>query len=193
MASEPERQSLPFEPKKASVKASRPASEVTKPSKVVKPANKSAKANTAKVSASSPVTRATSVTPNSISMKRPSKGATAKTQPQAIPEVVSRRMIKRMVIFSGIPTGLGLSSFVVAYVLITRHIVDFPKVIVLLLTIGCFGLGVVGLSYGVLSASWEEESEGSFWGLTEFSLNFGRMVQAWREAKGKQAKPDSAT
>jgi Photosynthesis affected mutant 68 len=190
MASEPDRQSLPFEPKKVS-KASRPSSGAAKAGEAK--AGKSAK-DAAKAQVSPPVTRATSVTPNSISMKRNSKKNAPQAQSVGIPEVVSRRMIKRMVIFSGIPTGLGLSSFVAAYFLLTNHVVDFPKVIVLLLTLGCFGLGVVGLSYGVLSSSWEEAEEGSFWGIQEFSINFGRMTQAWRETKAaKQTNTDSAT
>jgi hypothetical protein len=48
---------------------------------------------------------------------------------------------------------------------------------------GFFGLGVIGLSYGILSASWDENREGSFWGTEEFATNFGRMITAWRTAR----------
>ncbi|MEL6937157.1 MAG: photosystem II biosynthesis protein, partial [Cyanobacteria bacterium J06607_17] len=43
------------------------------------------------------------------------------------------------------------------------------------------GLGVLGLSYGVLSASWQEDEAGSLLGLTEFSINFRRLVQGLRK------------
>ena len=45
------------------------------------------------------------------------------------------------------------------------------------------GLGVVGLSYGLLSASWDERSEGSLLGFEQFPDNFGRMQEAWKGAR----------
>ena len=100
-----------------------------------------------------------------------------------IPEVISQRMLKRMLVFSGIPTGLGVATFFVSYVLLVRHIVEIPNVFVLLTTLGCFGLGVLGLSYGAMSASWAEQSPGNFFGFREFQANFGRLTQAWRESR----------
>ncbi|ESA38255.1 udp-n-acetylmuramyl pentapeptide phosphotransferase udp-n-acetylglucosamine-1-phosphate transferase [Leptolyngbya sp. Heron Island J] len=90
-------------------------------------------------------------------------------------------MIRRMAVFAGVPTALGMSSFVIAYVLLSRHIVEFPNVLVLLVSLGFFGLGTVGLSYGVLSASWQEDLEGSLLGISEFSVNFRRLVQGLRK------------
>ncbi len=55
--------------------------------------------------------------------------------------------------------------------------------VVLGVSLGFLGLGVVGLSYGLLSASWDEERVGGWWGWPEFRLNFGRMSAAWRGAK----------
>jgi hypothetical protein len=92
-------------------------------------------------------------------------------------------MVRRMLVFSGIPTVMAMVIFIGAYLLLSRHVVDFPKVVVLLSTLGCFGLGVVGLTYGVLSASWEEEAAGSRLGISEFRVNLGRMISAWRSAK----------
>jgi hypothetical protein len=40
---------------------------------------------------------------------------------------------------------------------------------------------VVGLTYGVLSASWEEASPGSRLGIEEFKVNWGRMGESFRE------------
>jgi hypothetical protein len=50
---------------------------------------------------------------------------------------------------------------------------------------GFFGLGVLGLSYGVLSASWDEDEPGTKFGWQEFKTNFGRMTAAWRSAGQK--------
>jgi Photosynthesis affected mutant 68 len=98
-----------------------------------------------------------------------------------IPEVVSRRMMKRMALFSGIPSALGMSTFIVSYLVVSQDLVDLPTYAVLLVSLGFFGLGVVGLTYGVLSASWEEASPGSRLGVEEFKVNWGRMAESFRE------------
>ncbi|MEM9161456.1 MAG: PAM68 family protein [Cyanobacteria bacterium P01_F01_bin.4] len=159
MASDPQRQSLPFEPKNTTKSKAAPAKQAS-----AKDATK---------------TSPKSQIPAAL---RP-KGQGQRQSANSIPEVVSRRMIRRMVAFSGVPTVLGLGVFVGAYFLISRQILEFPKSLVLVLSLACFGLGFLGLSYGVLSASWEEDTEGSLLGTTEFSLNFGRMIRAWQEAK----------
>jgi hypothetical protein len=51
---------------------------------------------------------------------------------------------------------------------------------------GFFGLGVLGITYGVLSASWEEDRVGNWLGLGEFGTNWGRMVEVWRETRQKK-------
>jgi len=111
------------------------------------------------------------------SERNPSKGDSG-----AIPKDVSQRMLRRMAILSGSPVFLGVGIFFLSYYLQSREIVDFPPVAVLLVTMGCFGLGVLGLTYGVLSASWDSEP-GSLVGLSEFKLNFGRVMDARRASK----------
>ncbi len=110
-------------------------------------------------------------------------------QEPGIPDVVSKRMLRRMIIFCSIPTVLSLSTFVISYVLISQTDIELPTPAVLLVSTGLFGLGVLGLSYGVLSASWDEDRVGNWFGWQEFTTNFGRMTSAWRaarsEAKGK--------
>ena len=111
----------------------------------------------------------------------------SKTDPQAqsIPEVVSKRMISRIAVFCGVPTILGISTFFISYLIVSKGLFDLPNTAVLLVSMGCFGLGVLGLSYGVLSASWDEEASGSTLGWEEFNTNFGRMREAWRAGKPK--------
>ncbi|MEG3899474.1 MULTISPECIES: PAM68 family protein [unclassified Microcoleus] len=117
--------------------------------------------------------------------KQPPAQKTGGKQSQSIPEVVSRRMISRIALFCGVPTLLGISTFFVSYLIVSQGLFDLPNTAVLLVSMGCFGLGVLGLSYGVLSASWDEEVSGSSLGWEEFNTNFGRMREAWRDAKSK--------
>jgi hypothetical protein len=101
-----------------------------------------------------------------------------------IPDVVSQRMVRRMAIFSGVPSFLGMFTFVAAYFLISQDIYpDLPNVAVVATSLLFLGLGVVGLSYGLLSTSWDEAAVGSLWGVEQFPDNFARMKEAWKGAR----------
>jgi hypothetical protein len=102
-----------------------------------------------------------------------------------IPEIVSQRMVKRVALFCGIPAVMGMLVFVASYLVVSQHLFKLPNVVVLLTSMGCLGLSVLGLSYGILSASWEEDPtvKGSFWGWHEFKINFGRMAEVYRNSK----------
>jgi hypothetical protein len=100
----------------------------------------------------------------------------------AIPEVVSRRMVKRMALFSGIPTGLAMMSFVAFYLVVSQGWLEVPNYVAFAVSLLFFGLGVVGLSYGIFSSSWEDEP-GGFWGWAEFRLNLARTINAWRNGQ----------
>ncbi|NJK54065.1 MAG: DUF3464 family protein, partial [Leptolyngbyaceae cyanobacterium SU_3_3] len=108
----------------------------------------------------------------------------------AIPKVVSDRHGPADGYFCGIPTVLGISTFIVSYFLVTKGWFKLPNVAVVLVSMGFLGLGVIGLTYGILSASWDEERVGSWFGYEEFSVNFGRMRGAWKEAKEKKTIGD---
>jgi hypothetical protein len=107
-------------------------------------------------------------------------------QEMAIPEVVSQRMIRRVAGFCGVPTFLGIASLVISYLLVTLAHVQLPPIAVLLVNMGLFGLGVLGITYGVLSASWDEERPGNLLGFDEFTTNWGRMAEVWRETQKKK-------
>ncbi len=135
---------------------------------------------------------------DSVSAKRPSKapvspkvsgsvkpkGKSRGSRDAGIPEQVSKRMVRRMALFCGIPTFLGLASFPTSYFILQQGI-ELPNVAVLLVSLGCLGLGVLGLSYGVLSASWDEEALGTALGWSEFQLNLERMIEGWKEARDR--------
>lgn len=99
---------------------------------------------------------------------------------EQIPAVVSQRMVRRMVLLCGVPTLLGLLTFPLSYLVVSQGWLNLPVITVLLTTLGLFGLGVIGLSYGIFSASWDEDRLGSQLGWSEFKLNFGRMTEAWQ-------------
>ncbi|HAC62908.1 MAG TPA: DUF3464 domain-containing protein, partial [Cyanothece sp. UBA12306] len=44
----------------------------------------------------------------------------------AIPDSVSQRMVRRMALFSGIPTALGMSSFFVFYWIVSQEWLEIP-------------------------------------------------------------------
>ncbi|MGD1859579.1 MAG: PAM68 family protein [Leptolyngbyaceae cyanobacterium] len=123
--------------------------------------------------------------------KKSARKPPAARDEDSIPEVVSRRMLRRILYFSGIPVTLGIFIFFASYMLIIRDIVVLPNVVVLLTTLACFGLSVVGLSYGALSASWEEDNLGSLLGIEQFQVNFGRLVGSWRQAREERRNGSS--
>jgi len=98
---------------------------------------------------------------------------------QVIPDVVANRMARRIAVASGVPSLLGMAVFVVSYLLVSRQILDIPPGITLVASGGLFLLGVLGLSYGVLSSSWETEP-GSLLGSEQIGLNVGRLRQSLR-------------
>jgi uncharacterized membrane protein len=100
-----------------------------------------------------------------------------------IPDAIGKRMLSRVLVFSGVPTFTGVLVFFISYYVVVNDLYDLPNVFVLLSSLLGFGLGVVGLSYGVLSASWEEDEPGSALGFTEFGINSKRLVAALKDFK----------
>jgi hypothetical protein len=96
---------------------------------------------------------------------------------QMIPEAVANRMARRIAIATGIPTLMGMGVFVGSYFLVSRQIFDVSPGLTLAASGGCFLLGLLGLSYGVLSASWEPQP-GSLLGSEQLGLNIGRIKQS---------------
>ena len=91
-------------------------------------------------------------------------------------------MARRVAISTGIPSVMGMAVFVISYLLVSRQILDIPPGITLLTSGACFLLGLVGLSYGVLSASWEPQP-GTLLGLEHIKLNIQRMRSSLKAQK----------
>ncbi len=111
-----------------------------------------------------------------------SQGARSPINSKTMPKVVGDRMARRMAFFCGIPSVFGMLTFVVSYWLV-NHGYKLPNVAVVLVSMLFFGIGVIGLSYGVISACWDEEREGTRLGWGEFKTNFGRLTAAFRESR----------
>jgi hypothetical protein len=99
-------------------------------------------------------------------------------------------MVRRVLVFCGIPSGIGLSSFFVNYYLLVNHVVALPSYFTLIESLAFFGLGFLGISYGVLSASWDPEP-GSLLGVGEFRRNLGNTLKQRRESVAPPESSDS--
>lgn len=99
-------------------------------------------------------------------------------------------MARRIALATGLPTLLGMAVFIASYLLVSRRILDIPPSATLLASGGCFLLGLLGLSYGVLSASWENEP-GSLVGTEQIGLNMERIRSSLRAMRqGNPGTPE---
>ena len=109
------------------------------------------------------------------------KESKIKVQSSGIPKYVADRMAKRIFFTAGIPTILGMSVFVISYFIVTRKIAEIPPSSTIAISALFFLLGLGGLSYGILSASWDR-APGSFLGLENIALNIQRAKAAFKPA-----------
>ena len=74
----------------------------------------------------------------------------------AVPELVANRMLGRIIVFFGIPVFGGLSIFVAAFFASKYYDLTIPPVVIAYATQAPFILGLAGISYAILSSSWDE-------------------------------------
>jgi len=117
-----------------------------------------------------------------------SKRSGQKKSNQAIPEAVANRMARRIAIATGVPSVLGMGVFIGSYLLVSRKILDIPPGVTLAGSGAFFLLGLAGLSYGVLSSSWET-APGTLLGLEQIGLNVGRIRESLRGLRRRDANP----
>ena len=98
-----------------------------------------------------------------------------------IPKYVADRMARRIFFTAGIPTIMGMSVFVVSYIIVTRNIAEIPPSSTIAVSALFFLLGLGGLSFGILSASWDKEP-GSFFGIENIPMNIQRAKAAFKPA-----------
>ena len=106
---------------------------------------------------------------------------TPKRSSNGIPKYVADRMARRIFFTAGIPTILGMSVFIVSYIIVTRNIAEIPPSSTIAISALFFLLGLAGLSFGILSASWDKEP-GSFFGIENIPMNIQRAKAAFKPA-----------
>ena len=120
---------------------------------------------------------------NNISPKIVSKKSSKSINKKSgIPRYVANRMARRIAFTTGIPTLSGMGVFIGSYFLISKGIADISPTITLVSSALCFLVGLLGLSYGILSASWDF-NPGSWLGLENIKPNINRMKDAFKTSQ----------
>ena len=104
-----------------------------------------------------------------------------------MPEVVSQRMLRRVVPFAGIPIALAFLVFIGFYVANTQFELDLPPSIVAGATQVLFVTSFGGITWGVMSTSWEEDEEGTLLGWEQVQKNTAMMRGDLAAGRGKAA------
>ena len=115
----------------------------------------------------------------SIEVKNSSKKA---PKSSGIPKYVANRMARRIAFTTGIPTLSGMGVFIGSYFLISKGIAEISPTLTLVSSAFCFLIGLLGLSYGILSASWDF-NPGSFLGFENIKPNINRIKDAFKSSK----------
>ncbi|CAN6302171.1 unnamed protein product [Urochloa humidicola] len=99
-----------------------------------------------------------------------------------IPEVVTNRMMRRVGLSVGAPLALGVGFFPLFYYLKAVRKVDVPTWIPFGVSFVFFGAALLGVSYGIVSASWDPAREGSLLGWNEARRNWPVF---WESLRGR--------
>ena len=116
---------------------------------------------------------------NNASPKIVPKKSTKSKKTSGIPDYVANRMARRIAFTTGIPTLSGMGVFVGSYFLISKGIAEISPTVTLVSSAICFLVGLLGLSYGILSASWDFKP-GSFLGFENIKPNINRIKEAFK-------------
>ena len=130
-------------------------------------------------------TSAAPMTPSQKLVLTPEELAPISPEEGVMPEVVSNRMLRRVVPFAGLPVAGSVVLFGGFYFANTQLGLDLPPSIVAYSTQALLLLSFAGITYGVMSTSWDEEEEGSFLGFEEAKTN---VKMALGDAKAAQAR-----
>ena len=110
------------------------------------------------------------------------KSLKSSSKKSGIPNYVANRMARRIVITTGVPTLSGMGVFIGSYFLISKGIAEISPTVTLVSSALCFFVGLLGLSYGILSASWDFKP-GSFLGFENIKPNIIRMKEAFKTSQ----------
>lgn len=107
-----------------------------------------------------------------------------------MPEIVASRMGKRMMLFGGVPFILLFVFFGAYFVLTYRFEIRVIPAVVAYSTLALIGSAGVGITYGIMSSSWDPEIEGSRFGWDEAQKNFFRTRDALLGQKQLETQGD---
>jgi len=100
-----------------------------------------------------------------------------------IPEKVAMRMGKRMLPFVGIPLFGSLGSFVAFWYFATQKDQAFQPSLVAFSTIFILIIGLLGITFSVMSSSWDPDIEGSALGFDELKKNIGSLQDGFKRSR----------
>lgn len=126
-----------------------------------------------------PTTPTTPFVPQGLTSEEKAEEA----EDDVIPEVVTDRILKRLVLTVGMPLVLGLGFFPLFYYLKVVQKVDVPDWLPLISSVATFGLAGLGISYGVISTSWDPQREGTLLGWKEAKANWPVFTQTLSRKK----------
>eukprot|EP01040_Poterioochromonas_malhamensis_P006809 gene6809-7339_t len=109
-------------------------------------------------------------------------GAKADPSVGAVPEMIADRMIRRIVIFFGIPVFGGLGIFAAAFFTYKKYDIVMEPGLIAYATQFPFVVGLLGITYAIISSSWDPE-EGSLLGIQEFFTNIQRIKDGTKRNK----------
>ena len=122
-------------------------------------------------------------TNNQLAKKKVTKNSSKNnSKSSGIPSYVANRMARRIAFTTGIPTISGMGVFIGSYFLISKGIAEISPTVTLVSSALCFLIGLLGLSYGILSASWDFNT-GSFLGFENIKPNINRMKNAFKTSQ----------
>jgi len=113
--------------------------------------------------APAPPPRGMQLTPEELEPLSPEAGV--------MPEAVSNRMLRRVVPFAGLPVFGSVVVFGGFWFANTQLGYDLPPSMVAYSTQALLLLSFAGITYGVMSTSWDEEEEGTLLGFKEAARN----------------------
>nr|XP_043607217.1 protein PAM68, chloroplastic [Erigeron canadensis] len=105
-----------------------------------------------------------------------------------IPEIVTNRMIGRIGLSVGIPLLIGLCFFPFFYYLKVGLKIDVPTWVPFIVSFVFFGTALAGVSYGIVSTSWDPMREGSLLGWNEAQKNWPVFWQSLWGSPGSRKR-----
>lgn len=107
----------------------------------------------------------------------------------ALPQNVADRMLRRILGFGGVPLSMLFAFFGVYFVAKYKFDITVIPAVVAYSTLGCIAAAGVGITYGIMSSSWDEQ-EGSLLGWDEARKNVFRVSDGLMTKLDKERRDD---